>query len=155
MELHNLAPYIPSNDVANNKRKLILQSAHELPSVLPAFAVLGSAPFNMYKTISFDKLHVVDFGIIRQFCVLVNTVIRRHCYLPPERIMTIVNYRYNGLPQSARLVYHRPFRTTQDESRDGISAKIRRQSAPFLWCCLMKVSDLSINRTICCNVPQN
>lgn len=51
-------------------------------------------PFNLYNAILFDKLHVIDLGIRRQFCDLVYIVIRRHCNLPLSKILVIVNDRF-------------------------------------------------------------
>lgn len=55
--------------------------------------------------------------------------------------MSILNERYCGLPASAHLSSHRPFRYSQDDSQAGISVKIRRHFASFLWCYIMGVSD--------------
>lgn len=42
----------------------ISNRAHDFPPALACFTVLGSAPHNLYRIITFDKLHVVDLGII-------------------------------------------------------------------------------------------
>lgn len=140
---HNRYCSLPVASVSASRRFLVASSAHDLPPALGCFAGLGSPPHLLYNIVSFDKLHVIDLGITRQFCDLVNTVIQKHSNLPLSRLMAVLNDRYMSLPAQARLSTHRPFRSTQDDSQAGLSAKIRRQSAPFIWCVLMGVSSLS------------
>lgn len=123
-------------------RHLIAHIAHEFPPTLSYFGGLGSAPHNLYLIVSFDKLHVLDLGIFRQFCDLTNTVLHLLSSLPLSRVMGIANLRYSTLPFSARLSSHHPFRCNQHDSQADITGKIRRESVPFLWVCEMGPSNL-------------
>lgn len=75
---HNVSSHLPSVSAKGMHDKLIFPYARELPQVLSAFAGLGSAPFNLYRDISFDKLHMMDLGVIRLLCDHVSSVILNH-----------------------------------------------------------------------------
>lgn len=124
------------------RRKLIFNSAHELPPTLSAFAGLGNAPFLLSCFMALDKLHVVDLGVTRLFCYLVCTVITAHTTQPLSRTIAISD-RYLSLRASARLTSHVPFWATPKDSQADISGKIRRQTAPLLWCSHMCVTNYS------------
>lgn len=89
----------------------------------------------------FDKLHVFDLGIIRNFTDWTFLVIQQHNQLPLTLLVSILNERYAVIPPSARLPYLLPFRLKSDDLHAGMSGKIRRLSAPFLWLCVLGVSD--------------
>lgn len=141
MAVHKTNPTLSPDQLREIKHFLIMNSAQDFPPALAAFDGLGSAPFLLYVTPSFDKLHVMDLGLIRMFSDLTNTVIQRDRPLPLTRLISILNNRYNDLPPSARLTKFLPFRNNKDDSQAGISGKMRRQSAPFLWVCLMGISQ--------------
>lgn len=52
----------PIRAVRNNLNRV---SAIGFPPALAAFEGVGSAPFRLYKSIVFDKLHVLDLGFLR------------------------------------------------------------------------------------------
>lgn len=137
---HNRTQNLDSATLSARRRYLMEHSAHEYPPSLASFAGLGSPPHSLYHIVSYDKLHVLDLGLTRQFCDLAHEVIRSSNNLPLTRLMTIVNNRFSDLPPSARLASHRPFRTSKQETQAGLSGKIRRDSVPFLWLCLLGVS---------------
>lgn len=145
MALYNLAPHIPSTQLASTRRKLILLSAHGLPLILPSFSSWGFPPLYFYNTLCLDKWQVLNLGATLQFIHLVNTFLRIHCSLPLPSIMTIVNDRNFLLPPAARLPHQMPLTTNQEESKAGIWFNIRRQSAPFLWFFLMWVSNITLS----------
>lgn len=138
---HHMHHNMDNVQLASSRRHLIAFSAHEFPPALSSFAGLGSTPCNLYRIVSFDKLHVVNMGITRQFCDLMHGVLQEASSLPLSRIMSIANERFLSLPRSAHLSSHLPFQTTQQGSQAGISGKIRRESVPFLWVCLMGLSN--------------
>lgn len=89
---------------------------------------------------SFDKFHVLDLGIIRQFCHLKNTVLSRTSSPPLSGLMGIANKRFSTLLPAARLSSHLPFQFTQHDIQAGITGKIRRHSVPFFWVSVMGFS---------------
>lgn len=52
--------------LSSSRKFLITKSAHEWPPALECFAGLLSHPYNLYRMISFDKLDLMDLGIIWQ-----------------------------------------------------------------------------------------
>lgn len=137
---HDLSPSLPPSTTAPLRRQLLLLSAHPYPSAISPFAGLGSPPFNLSRVVSFDKLHVFDIGIIRQYCDLVNTDIKDHTTCSLTRTMGILNDRYLSLPPFALLPAHVPFHTSLKDNQTAISGKIRRHTVPFLWHCVMGVT---------------
>lgn len=65
---HNLHGVLETIHVPRIRRFLIQLSAHE-PPALAAILGLGSYYFHLYRVVAFDKLHVVNVGIIRQFVI--------------------------------------------------------------------------------------
>lgn len=59
--------------------------------------------------------------------------------------MGIENERFVTLPYSARLFSNKQFRSTDQDIQAGISGKISCESVPFLWVCLMGLSDSQPN----------
>lgn len=88
-----------------------------------------------------DKLHVGDLGVTRMFCDHTQIVLHRMSTQPLASIIETANSRYYSLPSSARLCSHRSFRLNASDSQACISAKIRRQSVPFLWFGIMGLTD--------------
>lgn len=99
--IHNKTRHLPPSELLRARRHLIEHSAHELPPVLACFAGLGSIPCNLYRVVTFSKLHVLDLVIIRPFCDLCNTVLARTSPLPLSRTMAIANIRFSTLPHLA------------------------------------------------------
>lgn len=125
---------------SSTRRHLIAMSTHQLSPSMSSFVGFGSEPFQLYNSVSFDNVHLFDLGIIRQFCDCTHSVIRNSCSLQLTRAMALINYFYSALRASDRLSTHRPFQTILDESQAGISGQIRRESAPFLWACIMGIA---------------
>lgn len=91
--LHNQRPHLSSIQLATKSRHIITYNAHCLPSALSFFLILGSAPCNLYLLISFDKLHVVDLGIIRQLCDISNKILSPTSLFALSHVMIIANQR--------------------------------------------------------------
>lgn len=126
----------------SSRRLLIKHSAHDPPPSLGCFARLGSPQHNLYRMIRFDKLHVLDLGLIRQFCNLTNTLIHTNYILSLARLMATMNDRYIALPAQSHLSRHTSYCTSTNYSQAGLSGKYRSLSEPFLWCTLIGVSDV-------------
>lgn len=137
---HDYNSYLDPSTAAYLRRKRLLHSAHSYPPAMASFTGLGLPRFILYCLISFDKLHLVDLGVTRQYCDLVNTVIREHTTRFVSRSMVILNDRIFPLPSSAWIPSRASFRTSAQDTQAGISGNIRHQCAPFLWCCVMGVS---------------
>lgn len=127
--------------VARGRHTLLLQSAHDTPPALAAFAELGSYPFNVYKIIAYDKLNVFDLGLKRLFCDMTNDCLRHHSSLSLTKLIFAVNDRFVGIPPFARLPSYKPFKNSKYDSQSGLSGKMLRQTAPFLWFCLVSITD--------------
>lgn len=130
---HNTTNRLDSGTLASNRNYLIKHSSHAFPPAFACFAGLGSAPHNLYRIVAFDKLHVVDVSVTRLLSDHTHAIININGNLPLSLLMTIINDRFNGLPTSFRVAYHRPFRSNKDESQAVISGRMRRESVPFLW----------------------
>lgn len=137
---HNIHRTMTAGASASARRDLITISAHEWPPVLAAFENLGSEPSNLYNVFAFEKLRVFDLGIICQFCDLTHSVIQRSSNLPLSRLTGIMKYRYTYLPAMAHLHSQQPFRSSNDDTQEGMSGQILIHS-PYLWCCIMAVGD--------------
>lgn len=72
-------------------------------------------------------------------------MVKRGSNLPLLTLMTTIINRYSGLPPSDRFPANLPFRTSKKYSQAGISGELRRQSVPFLWCCVMGMSDIELD----------
>lgn len=122
---------IPHQKFQNPRRILIDSSAHDLPSSLAFYANLGYHPYNLYRLISFYKLHVLDLGLVKIFYYLTNTFIQKHSSSPISKLITIFNTRYNAAPPQFNLSSHGPFQLNNNDSQVGISGKICRQTVLF------------------------
>lgn len=118
---HNKQRHLEPNILSSSRRFHISNSAHEFSPAVTFFAVSGSHPNNLYRIISFDKLHVLDLGIIRQYCDLTNSIIQRNYNLPLSRLPSILNDRYIDLPTLAHLPYNHPFRSSKEDGQAGSS----------------------------------
>lgn len=142
-KLHSMISLLiwPQSSCRRQKRFSVTQSAHDLSPALSCFAGLGSEPRMLYSIIAFDKLHVLDLGLRRQFCGLTNSVIRGHWTLSLTGLMNRINARHTDRPAPAHLPSMRPLRSTEKDSQAEFSGKMRRHTASFLCCCLIEVSD--------------
>lgn len=122
-EIHNHNRNFTNTETSCTRRNLISHSLNELPPALTFFAGLGSAPYNLYRTASFDKLHVLHLGSILKVCDPTNTVLSRTYSLPLSRLVGITKMRFYTHPHSAGLSSHYPFRCSQQESKGRITGK--------------------------------
>lgn len=96
---------LQSKTLPESETFLNMNSCHAFPPSLSAFDGPGSPPYMLYSTVTFDKLHVMDLGIIRLFCDEVCDVLERKTNFGLSRIISILNERYSDIPRSARLSY--------------------------------------------------
>lgn len=117
-------------------------SAHEFPPSLAGFAGMGSNPNRLYKSIGFDKLHVIEHGILRYIpddaYKVFETAVQYHG-LSKAEIVKVANQIFLDAPRAAQLPRFQPFRRHNGEKAAGVSGKMRRESAPFLWYSLMGI----------------
>ena len=118
---------------------LRIHSAKHYPPSLAAFPGLGSAPFCLYRCISFDRLHVLDTGIIRDIHDNMHIISDRQD-LPTSRLIGLLNDRYIQLAGKYGLRKMRIFRQSPNARQAGMTGLVRRQSLPFMWVCLMGVT---------------
>lgn len=128
--LHDLHLHLSLSHVAEYRRHLLSHSTQYFPPDLECFAGLGSAPYNLYRIISFDKLNVLDPGIIRQFCDLTHDYLLRSSSFPLSRIMVIANDLYYTLPPSAIFSSHTLFFVLITTVRPESRGKTRFRSFP-------------------------
>ena len=115
-------------------------SAKSYPPSLAAFPGMGSPPFCLYRAISFDRLHVLDIGIIREIHDHMYTISTRQ-HLPCARFIGLLNDRYMDLASRNGLRRVRIFRENATTKQAGMTGLIRRQSLPFLWLCVIGLTD--------------
>lgn len=72
------SPTLSADDLRHVKHFLIFNSAQDFSPALAAFDGLGSPPFLLYVVPTYDKLYVMDLGLIRMFFDVANTVIQRN-----------------------------------------------------------------------------
>lgn len=65
---------VSRNRIAITKKFEICRSAHEFPSAFYSSFGLIPSPFQLYNIIAFEKVHLLDLGIIRQFVVLPHVI---------------------------------------------------------------------------------
>lgn len=131
VSLNHINRHLHSVQFALSRGHLIAKSAPDFPPALLAFSGLGWTPCNSSRIVSFHKLHVVDLGITREFCDLINTVLQPISTTPLTRIRSTANDPFLALPCSVRLSSHLPFPTNPEESQVVLSGGIRRDSFPF------------------------
>lgn len=83
---------------------------------------------------------LIDVGIIPLYCDMTNDYLKRKSNLPLTKLVTLVNEWFVGIPPGAHLPSYHPYYTTKDDSQAGMSGKMRRQTAPFLWCFRMGIT---------------
>lgn len=108
---------------------------------LSRFRWIGFIPFKSLQNYSYDKLQVLDLGSVHLFCHMTNDYLRRHSSLPLTKLMFPVNDLFDGIPPFDRLPSYRLFKNSKDDSKSGVSGKMSRQTAPFLWFYLMSITD--------------
>lgn len=82
VSLHSFHRHLEANQFADVRCHLVGHSAQYFPSALSYFAGLRSTAYSMYRIISFDKLHVLNLGIICEFCDMTNTFLQHASLLP-------------------------------------------------------------------------
>lgn len=123
------------------KARLQQQSASEYPPALAAFNGRGTPPFNLYRCVGFDRLHVLDLGLVRMIPDLAFKIFKKRDYnkskLSKSVLVGIANQRIADLPRSACISRKPPFRLDAGELQAGMSGKVRREQAGFMWYSLM------------------
>lgn len=130
--IDNHSRNIHVHSVSTAKLFVIKSIANAFLPALGCFVGIGSPPHHLYSKITFDKLHMLDLGLIQPFCGLTNTVIQQNNPLPLSLLIVLLNKRYMSVPPQARLSSHLSFRTTHNDAEAGVSGNIRRESNPFL-----------------------
>lgn len=119
-------------------------SALEFPPALAAFSGMGSFPYRLYSCIGFDKLHVIEHGILRLIpddaYKLFESAAQYNGWSKGD-VVKISNQRLLDAPRSAQLPSFQPFRKVPGEKQAGITGKMRRDTAPFLWYALMGIPN--------------
>lgn len=130
-------------NVADIRRYLLLHSCCELPPVLAAFHGLGTEPFLLYKSVGFDTLHVLDLGVMRTFpdSCWRHFATKKWTTLPTAKCIFIANDRLRRIPRGAHLRKVALFLRSTKEKLAGITGRIRRDSCPFLWLCVLGVNN--------------
>eukprot|EP00171_Calliarthron_tuberculosum_P001347 IDg1347t1 len=115
-------------------------SATHIPTCFAAFYGLGTKPFRLYKTVGFDKLHVVDLGIER---LLPDMAFQRFALPAYNRgviskaaLVRAANQRFSDLTRQFGINVH-PFRTNANDVHSSMTGLLRRTITPFLWVSLL------------------
>lgn len=142
----NMSPgwFASSNrDIMHIRQYLILNSCCDLPPLLGAFHGLGTEPYALYDSISFDTLHVIDLGLIRKFSDLCwkHYSAKKFTSLPTARCIYVANERLRQLPRGMHLPKENFFLSGKNEVLPGMTGLIRRLTCPILWICIMGVND--------------
>lgn len=115
-------------------------SAQEYPPAIAAFKGMGTSPFHLYRSIGYDRLHVLDLDPFRQLPDLAFKVFSTsdaYKGYSKAELVQLANQRFWDLPRSCRLGKLTPFRLSSNEKQAGMSGLLRREITPFLWYCLM------------------
>lgn len=130
--------------VAEETRYLISTSATTFPPALAGCEVLGSFPFRLYRTMSFEKLHVFDLYVPRVITDNAQKYYLRSptCAIWASAATKIAHQRMSDLPRSSKLWKMKLFRSVLDERMSGVTGQIRRDSCPFLWVCTMGIEEV-------------
>lgn len=123
---------------------LVSTAATELPPALAPCEGLGSLPSCLYKSISLDKLHSFDMGVLR---ILIDSC---HQFFITSATVTIsaaqatktANQRLVDIQRSSKLRKYALFPHGPSDKMAGETGMIRRESCPFIWLCLMGLSDV-------------
>lgn len=123
MESQNRNGTISQQSVTEKRNYLIMHTAQDLSPSIADFEGLLSYSFNVYKAVTYDKLHLMDLGLIRFFCDQANAVIQHHNHLPLARLIHTINQRYDDIPSSSHLPFSRPFCLDKEDFQEGMSGK--------------------------------
>ncbi|KAI0558010.1 hypothetical protein FGB62_243g015 [Gracilaria domingensis] len=125
------------------ERYLESVSASKFPPVLAAFAGAGTFPFRLYSSVSFDRLHAWDYGVVRMLTDDAYKVFDsepQYYGYSKTKIVSIANARIQDVPRSASIRRITAFRKTANETQAGITGKMRRDLLCFLWSSVMGIS---------------
>lgn len=119
------------------KVRLQKQSASEYPPALAAFYGLGTYPYDLYGCVGFDRLHVLDLGLVRLVLDMAFTIFKRKDYnrakMTKSALVRIANQRINDFLRRAPVSRKHSFRMESAELQEGMSGKVRRDQAALLW----------------------
>ncbi|KAI0560295.1 hypothetical protein FGB62_117g110 [Gracilaria domingensis] len=125
------------------KRFLQGTSFSNYPPATPAFAGLGSPPYRLYRCVAFDKLHVVEHGIMGQLCEHAHKCFLgapEYAGIPRSKLLSTANRRMMDLPKAAKVPRKPPFPLHEGQRQSGVTGLTRRLQTPFLWVCVMALS---------------
>ena len=78
------------------------ESAKAFPPALALLPGIGTPPYSLYRLTGFDRLHVMDLGIIRKYYGHLNDIFEQtenYCGgIPKSTIIAICNGRMKDLP---------------------------------------------------------
>ena len=133
------------NAVASARSFLEKYGGLELPPALAAFEGLDSFPYRLYDTVTFDKLHAFDLGLLRELadkaCVTLTN--REGVLLSAAKLSGIANRRLLDIPRAAHLPQVPVFLENPKQLQPAVSGRVRRQHGCFLWVVLMGL-DMSM-----------
>lgn len=140
---------MPATDITAATRYLISTSTTDLVQTLAACEGLGSSHFRLYKSMSFDKLHIFDIVVLR------NTTDGAHnyllqcdgCTLPASQATKITNQRMANLPRSAKLRKLNLFTIGPDDHMAAFTAQISRETCHLLWVCKIGITTTAPTKT--------
>lgn len=106
---------------------------------------IESAPFRLYKPISFDKLHVFDLGVLRIILNNMHTFFldSSTCTMHASKATKVANQGMRDLPRSAKLRKIGLFSQGSDDRMAGVTWQMRREIFPFMWVCVMGPTDVA------------
>eukprot|EP00171_Calliarthron_tuberculosum_P008884 IDg8884t1 len=99
-------------------------SAVPFPPALAAFCGMGSAPFHLYKSIGFDKLHTVDLGAERDISDNGYAAFSKPQYnkgvITKSALVRLANKRFRELPRVCRINIS-PFRNSSTDVHSNMT----------------------------------
>lgn len=99
LSLHHRQLHLPSSQLKLTRGRLIGLIGHDLPTMFGDFSGLGLAPFNLCRTITFNKLYVADLDVTRLLCGMKNAILQRTYFLPLSHLIAKAKIRcYNPPP---------------------------------------------------------
>ena len=122
------------------KSSLRHECAREFPPVIACLPLLGSPPFRLYRSFSYDMLHVLDLGLIRNFADNVHLRVGDPSYrsnTTKGQLMNALNWRMMNLPSLPRVNRYYPFRSTINERQAPFTGAHWRNLVPFFWYVLL------------------
>lgn len=98
---------------------------------------MGSAAHRLYDSIAFDKLHVIEHGILGKIpdeAYQVFEFAKAYQGWAKAEVVEIENQRLLDAPRSAQLPAFQPFRRGPAEKMAGVTGKMRRLfSLPVIY----------------------